>query len=191
VEEVIVFDRFSVYLCLFVALLIPASGESNHRGIFQVDALAMQSQPNAHESCPTTLPPDPPFTPPVPYQQKLSDNAFWYGTGKLWTGLHVSGLWGGLRNDKGYREKVFWFRQGYEARVEPKPALTVTGRRLDGESAVFTVSDATNAYMSGRAAMLTAFQIPTAGCWELTGEYHGDTLSFVVWVEPKPLRSTN
>jgi len=26
---------------------------------------------------------------------------------------------------------------------------------------------------------------------ELTGEYHGDTLTFVVWVEPKPLRSGN
>lgn len=185
------FDRFSVYLCLFAALLIPASSESNHQGIFQVNALAMQPQLNAHESCPTTVPPDPPFTPPLPYQQKLIDGEFWYGTEKLWTGLHVSGLWGGLRNDKGYREKVFWFRQGYVYRIEPKPALTVTGRRLDGESAVFTVSRATNAYFSGQSAMLTAFEIPTAGCWELTGEYHGDTLSFVVWVDPKPLRSTN
>lgn len=185
------FDRFSVYLCLLVALLIPASGESNHRGAFQIDAFAMHPQSNANESCPTTLPPDPPFMPPLVYQEQLSDGAFWYGTEKLWTGLHVSGLWRGLRNDKGYREKVFWFRQGYTYRVEPKPALTVTGRRLDGESAVFTVSDATNAFISGRSAMLTAFEIPTAGCWELTGDYHGDTLSFVVWVEPKPLRSPN
>jgi len=157
----------------------------NGDGVPRNDQLAAQWYQKAQERCQTTLPPDPPFTPPFPYQQNLSKGSFWYGTEKLWTGLHVAGTWGGLQNNKGYREKVFWFRQGYDARTEPKPALTVTGRRLDGDTATFTVLDATNAYSPGSwSAMLTAFEIPTAGCWELRGDYHGDSLSFIVWVEP-------
>ena len=32
--------------------------------------------------------------------------------------------------------------------------------------------------------MLTGVYVPAPGCWEITGEYHGNKLSFVVWVEP-------
>lgn len=47
---------------------------------------------------------------------------------------------------------------------------------------------ATNAIIdSERGAMLTGVHVPTPGCWEITGDYEGDKLSFVVWVEqPKP-----
>jgi hypothetical protein len=31
-------------------------------------------------------------------------------------------------------------------------------------------------------AILTGIEIPQEGCWELTGEYQGSHLSFVVWV---------
>jgi hypothetical protein len=37
---------------------------------------------------------------------------------------------------------------------------------------------------SGRGAMLTGVYVPTPGCWEITGDYEGDKLSFVAWVEP-------
>jgi hypothetical protein len=30
--------------------------------------------------------------------------------------------------------------------------------------------------------MLVGIDIPAAGCWEITGQYKGTTLSFVVWV---------
>jgi len=32
--------------------------------------------------------------------------------------------------------------------------------------------------------MLVGVDIPTIGCWEITGRYAGHTLSFVVWVAP-------
>ena len=33
-------------------------------------------------------------------------------------------------------------------------------------------------------AMVTAFEIPTAGCWELTAHYRGHTLMFITSVKP-------
>jgi hypothetical protein len=32
--------------------------------------------------------------------------------------------------------------------------------------------------------MLVGAYVPTSGCWEITGEYKGEKLSFVVWVQP-------
>ena len=32
--------------------------------------------------------------------------------------------------------------------------------------------------------MLTGVYVPAPGCWEITREYDGNKLSFVVWVEP-------
>jgi hypothetical protein len=31
--------------------------------------------------------------------------------------------------------------------------------------------------------MLVGVYVPTPGCWEITGEYRGEKLSFVVWVK--------
>jgi len=149
-------------------------------------ALAAEWYQRAHRRCNTTPPPNPPFTPPAPYPQPLPKGWFWYGTEKLWTGLDVAGNWDGVQTEKGYRNKFAWFRRGYDVHTEPKPALTISGRRLDGEAASFSFSDAANNFggSSGPAGMMSAFEIPTPGCWEITGDYHGDTLRFVVWVEP-------
>jgi hypothetical protein len=36
------------------------------------------------------------------------------------------------------------------------------------------------------AFMLTGIELPAAGCWEITGHYHGSSLRFVVWVRWQP-----
>jgi hypothetical protein len=41
---------------------------------------------------------------------------------------------------------------------------------------------ANNAGISGAIAMGVGIFIPTIGCWQITGEYHGEELSYVVWV---------
>ena len=115
-------------------------------------------------------------------------NRFWHGTKELWTILPVGGTLRGLpiynSETKGYREKVFWWREGYDILAEPKPKLVVTGRRLDAEGS-FAISNATNAASSDiGSAMLTGVDFPAYGCWEVTGHYNGHTLSFVVSVEP-------
>jgi hypothetical protein len=140
-------------------------------------------------TCLTTLPPNPPFTPPAPQRAIPAGQFFWYGTEALWTTLPISGAWNGLHpyssETKGYRQKVFWWRQGYNAKTEQKPKLIVTGRRLDGDAPSFAVSDATNAYAPDiGSAMLVGIDIPTHGCWEITGHYSGHTLTFIVSVEP-------
>jgi hypothetical protein len=32
--------------------------------------------------------------------------------------------------------------------------------------------------------MMVGMDIPTPGCWEITGRYEDDELTFVVWVVP-------
>lgn len=138
-------------------------------------------------ACPVTQPQDPPFTPPPPYPPDAPyPDEFWYGTDALWTMLRADGRWWHLpRTEAGYAQKVFWWREGYNWREEPQPELTVTGQRLDGPAPPLRASRATNAFHpSFGSAMLVGVDIPTLGCWEITGRYGGHELSFVVWVAP-------
>jgi hypothetical protein len=63
--------------------------------------------------------------------------------------------------------------------------LTVTAWRLDASAPLYTASSATNAYHPdfGGWAMLVAPDIPTTGCWEISGHYGVETVTFVVWVD--------
>ncbi len=138
-------------------------------------------------NCPITPPGESPFVPPAPYSAQAPYNGeFWYGTRDLWTLLRRDGTWAQLpHSDAGYTQKVFWWRQGYNWQAEPLPTLTVAGRRLDGAAPPLVASRATNAYNSEiGSAMLVGVDIPTAGCWEITGHYQTRSLSFVVWLEP-------
>lgn len=142
-------------------------------------------------SCAVTLPADPRFTPPAPYPVEAPfPNRFFYGTPDFWTMLPVDGVWRGMPPTKGYRlgyrDKVFWWRPGYDGRTEPRPKLTVSGKRLDGDTPPFSDTDATSAYADdlGGWTMLTALDIPTTGCWEISGSYGSDVVKFTVWVAP-------
>jgi hypothetical protein len=144
-------------------------------------------QPSAAPaSCPTTRPPDPRFVPPAPFPPEppsVEGDKFWYGTNQLWTWLNADGTWAMARDEHGLFDKSFWWRQGYDWRTETTPTLRVTGRRLDTPATAVTVSDATNGFEESMGAfMLLGLELPAAGCWELTGHYHGWSLRFVVWV---------
>jgi hypothetical protein len=147
-----------------------------------------ESLPNLPpESCPVTAPQEPVFQPPEPY---LPDSpypgVFWYGSDALWTQLPVDGRWYALPYDEtGYSQKVFWGREGYRMKDEPQPELVVTGRRLDADAPPLKASPATNGYHPDTGDfMLVGVEVPTPGCWEISGDYYGNTLSFVVWVAP-------
>ena len=63
------------------------------------------------------------------------------------------------------------------------PAISVEGRRLDGPAVTFRAGDpGTNAGFDGADAMLVGVDVPTSGCWQLTGRYRGAQLSYVVWI---------
>jgi len=139
------------------------------------------------KTCPVTRPPAQSFRPPARYPRYApSPDSFWYGTASLWTAVPKTGVWSGLPdNPEGYTQKVFWWREGYVWTEEPEPQLAVTGRRLDATAVPLNVSRATNAFAEDiQSAILVGVDFPTLGCWEITGEYAGTKLSFVVWVAP-------
>ena len=137
-------------------------------------------------SCPITIPQDPPFVPPSPYDSMGFEGEFWYGSNSLWTAVRQNGAWEALpHNPEGFTQKVFWWREGYVWTEEPEPALIVTGERLDASAPPLNASKATNAYASDiGSAMLVGVDLPTLGCWKITGKYGEAEVSFVVWVAP-------
>lgn len=148
---------------------------------------SIQEDATTHKGCPVTKLPTQPFVPPSPYPADPGEGRFWFGTEKLWTHLFVDGRWRGLPTDSGYRDKVFWWRRGYNWRIENPPKLTVTARRLDSPAPRLVTDEHANAgWTSDRdhPFIVTGIDIPTAGCWQITGDYKGDRLTFVVWVAP-------
>ena len=137
--------------------------------------------------CPTTASAQPlRFFAPPPYSANAPfHHSFWYGTEALWTMLRRDGRWGALyvRGTREYRNKVFIWRKGYDHRTEQRPALTLTAVRLDAPGSPILVHDATNAHAEDiGSAMLTAANLPAAGCWEFTAHYGREMLTFVVSV---------
>jgi len=146
------------------------------------------------ESCPMRPRPARPFIPPADYRttEELPKGWFLIGTEKLWTEIGESMVWQWTPHTPGHEQdltaKIFWLSEDYNWRTEPIPKIRVTGKRLDGPAPPLMLPQgpATNVIGddSGRGAMLTGVWVPTPGCWEITGDYEGDKLSFNVWVEP-------
>lgn len=142
---------------------------------------------DARSACALTIPPQPGFVPPPPYpaQPPPLYDAVWYGSAELWTMLNVNGeAWHDLpRHGGSLTQKTLWWREGYSAFEEPTPAISVTGRRLDGPAPIVqTDGPGTNGLRADIGAfMLVGVEIPTPGCWELTGRYGDAELSYVVW----------
>jgi hypothetical protein len=137
-------------------------------------------------SCPVTKSSDRPFVPPAPHPVRPSVGQFWFGTDRLWTALPLTGTWSGLPHytpaDPTYRQKLFFWRQGYDPHAEPS-ALTVTGRRIDGPAGPLQSDGKGNgSWTQSDQFIVAGINFPTLGCWEITGNFDGDQLTFVVWV---------
>ncbi|MBV8051874.1 MAG: hypothetical protein JOZ80_11835 [Acidobacteriaceae bacterium] len=114
-------------------------------------------------------------------------SSFWFGTDRLWTSLPVGGAWNGLPHytpgDPTFRQKLFYWRDGYDPAIEPQPDLKVTGKRLDAPAPPLHVDKPTSGWVKrDQPFMLTGINFPTLGCWEITGRYKDDELTFVIWV---------
>ena len=159
---------------------------------------AVGQSPNPSDSCPVTKSPLMAFIPPSPYPTEVSADSFWFGTEKLWTELLVDGTWKGLpvwtaaeqaeNEDDSYRptgpafrNKLVWWHEGYDWRTDDP--LTVTGKRLDAPAPPL-YGRASNGWTndSHHPFMVAGIFIPTVGCWQITGNYKGDRLTFVVLV---------
>lgn len=131
-------------------------------------------------TCPVTVAPDPAFVPPEPWPARPPEaDRFWVGTPGLWTALPVDSRWEQLA----LGEKFWWWSADYVMAKEPVPALTVTARRLDEPGPSVRFDEATNGYhASFGQAMLIGVELPTAGCWEITGTYQNSEVTVVVAV---------
>jgi hypothetical protein len=97
---------------------------------------------------------------------------------------HGGEVWIGLpRGTDGARgQKTFWWSADFDVNHELQPAISVTGRQLDGPGRFSSPAPGTNAQADFGSAMLTGVEIPRIGCWQITATYRGASLSYVVWV---------
>ena len=165
--------------------------------LMSVTALTAMAQSSPQQtavppaSCPVTTPPAAPFTPPGERKLRANDSVFLIGTEKLWIALSKAGVWYWAPHAPAHEnevqpltEKLFWMSVDFNWRKEYPPRIEVTGRRLDGDAPPLLKLRPTNALGKPYSAMLVGVYVPTPGCWEITGEYKGQKLSFVVWVQP-------
>lgn len=145
--------------------------------------ITAQQQP---ETCPVTKPQEPTFLPPLPYQQRSGEGAFWYGSDMLWVSLRHNGTWSQLPyRQGGYVQKILWWSEGFDPHAEPNPELTTTVRRVDRPEPVLVQTGASHGWHPELVSFIVGgAHIPSSGCWEITGHYNDTTLSFVVWVAP-------
>jgi hypothetical protein len=141
------------------------------------------------QSCPVTKPSAHPSVPPAPYPNDIGPDSFWFGTSKLWAFVHKDGIWKGLPHyrptDTAYRNKLFWWREGYDGMHDPQPKLKVTGERLDAAAPPLQSDEQANAGWkddSKHPFIVAGIDIPTLGCWKITGSFRDEQLSYVVWV---------
>ena len=147
----------------------------------------------ASGQCLTTLASNPPFVPADPYPSAAPDSRFWYGSDALWTALEIDGKWQAYANGENgwvFRNKLVFWRRGFDWHKESEPKLIITGKRLDGDAPTIAVAHANAVFIPSRegAGMMTLIDIPKAGCWEITAHYQGHDLSFVVSVESEDHR---
>lgn len=124
-------------------------------------------------SCPITPLPSEAFTPPDPYVSERGDGMVWYGSDELWTVLQDDGVY--------VQRKSVWWSVNFPGGVfEEEPEIAVTWERLDAEAAPVTVSPGTNANtFEDGDFMIAGIDPDQSGCWRVTAEYKGATLSYV------------
>ncbi|MDY6944906.1 MAG: hypothetical protein SXG53_04235 [Pseudomonadota bacterium] len=112
--------------------------------------------------------------PPLP----KSEN--WYGSEALAVQLPQTGTWPTTAPGAQISVKLFWWSVGFRPGMESN--LNVTIKELSGAPVTAEISTPTNASAAslGGATMLTGIHFPQPGCWEITGQYLGQTLSFVI-----------
>jgi hypothetical protein len=96
--------------------------------------------------------------------------------------LPADGTWrgpypGAARNDFVYSDKLPWLRNPAALKVG---TLTIKGRRLDGPAPSFIETNEPFGY--NRGGIIGGINIPAYGCWEITGQYDDQELTFTVWV---------
>ena len=110
-------------------------------------------------------------------------NRSWFGSESLAVAIPPNGVWHGMGEENEFSDKLFWMAGGFKPGLESD--FSLTGRHLHNDIVKPIISDATNAKHDdfGGWAILVGVGFPVSGCWELTGSYQGQSLTFVVDVK--------
>ena len=128
-------------------------------------------------TCPVTKTASIAFDPPSAFagsREKL------FGTEKLFT--IFPGNWHTKQqSERGYRvPKIVWGSAVFDLAKEwERNTLTITGRRLDAASGSLEFDRANTARSGGGYFITSEFYVPTLGCWEVIGHFHGTDLKIV------------
>ena len=178
-----------LFVVVFLVRIAPEPLAAPHELRSPMDSTLQTNAVSASvpQSCLVTQPPAQTFVPPSPYPSQHGSDGFWFGSEKLWVQLPTNGTWSHLPHyrpsDTAYRTKIQWWRKGYDWRTDNPSKLTVTGERLDSPAPRLE-SQSNASGITGQAFIMSGLDIPTLGCWRVTGDYSGDKLSFVIWVAP-------
>src|SRR5713226_10586918 len=146
--------RLLPFACLIFLFPVPLAQQS-----------ATAKPDGVPDTSPVTKPSDQPFVPPFPKPAKPPEDSFWFGTDRLWTQLPVNGTWRGLPhytpNDPTFRQKLAFWRTGYDWHTEPQPRLKVTGKRLDSPAPPLLSDRANNGWIKPEQTfMVTGINFP-------------------------------
>jgi len=108
----------------------------------------------------------------------------WYGSGKkLAASAPVDGIWYTTHPDHLISVKLWWWSDEYRLGMESELSVKIVS--LQGKPQAPSFGRATNGYQeslrdTGPWAMLVGIDFPESGCWQITGQFRNETLSFVV-----------
>lgn len=182
-------SRNAVLLTLIVLMLQMPSGLSAQTGMHQ-SAEERSLNSTLPVNCRVTLTSDGVFEPPSPvfgWSSSRTPDQFLYGTAALWTVLPADGTLRGSGPEKpgdfAYHGKLGWFRT-YAPFLEDGP-VSLKGKQLDGLAPSFIETHESTAYpgKDGSPAMIVmGMEVPVFGCWEFTGHYKDQDVTFTLWV---------
>ena len=115
----------------------------------------------------------------IPDWLKASEGFVWVGSPKLAAQVPKSGHWTGMGPKHDYRDKWWWWREGYRAAEETQPELMVLANRLDAPAPPVVIQRATNAITANLDLILAGMEFPTSGCWDVFASYRGEELKFI------------
>jgi len=146
-----------------------------------IDAPWTQAKPPAN--CPVTVG-SPATVPPSVLEANdmpVPWAVHWFGDGTLWTRLPPTGV---LPVEPGEAGQLSWTTKFPWWRTTPGQ-LTIRARLLGADAA----GDFTALVPAGYAAIgfqPSGLNWSALGCWQVTAEHAGDSLTFTVWLQPLP-----
>ena len=149
--------------------------------------LSVAASVQAEENCPRTIGSAGVFSEPWP------QSATWYGSEGLAVMLTPDGTLSTTRPGASLAVKYFWYSRSLASggdleAYQPGSEAEFVGRveRLDEGPNDAVMSPPTNAGGDSLGAwtILTGVDFPSPGCWKVTGNFRGQTLSFVVETVP-------